>query len=105
MSQPVAPKKLRVRGMILTGGVAAITIVGTRRSNITQKKEVIQDAHYEVDMISTLETRRAGLMQARQQWERKAKALQERIDGNKLRTIPGIGGTNGATDGSASSGK
>ena len=29
MSQPVPPKQLRVRGMILTGGVAAITIVGT----------------------------------------------------------------------------
>ncbi|CAK7223079.1 hypothetical protein SBRCBS47491_005079 [Sporothrix bragantina] len=125
MPLPNVAPKVRVRGMILTIGITAITIVGTMagaglKSDIEtkeslvyccgdnganvqqQKKKMIVEPTGEDDLIAALEARRLGLVQARATWEKKAETLRERIESKAKRNI---GGESGSGTGTASSGK
>ncbi|CAK7204272.1 hypothetical protein SEUCBS139899_007027 [Sporothrix eucalyptigena] len=101
----VAPK-VRVRGMILTIGIAAITIVGTMvgaglKTDIEtkEKQKIVSEPAGEDDLIAALEARRLGLVQARATWEKKAENLRERIESNAKRNIGGESGSGSITSG------
>ncbi|KAL1896380.1 hypothetical protein Sste5346_004765 [Sporothrix stenoceras] len=101
----VAPK-VRVRGMILTIGIAAITIVGTMagaglKTDIEKKeaRKMAAEPAGEDDLIAALETRRRGLVQTRESWEKKAEVLRERMASNAQRSIGGGSGGSGTESG------
>ncbi|ERS98227.1 uncharacterized protein SPSK_06737 [Sporothrix schenckii 1099-18] len=102
----VAPR-VRIRGMILTAGIAAITIVGTlvgaglkTDMEAKEKRKMINEPAGEDDLIAALETRRRGLVQTRASWEKKAETLRERMESSAQRNIG-----RGSPGGSSTSGK
>ncbi|CAK7219153.1 hypothetical protein SCUCBS95973_003723 [Sporothrix curviconia] len=106
MPMPNVAPKVRIRGVILTIGITAITIVGTMagaglKSDIEtkEKQKMITEPTGEDDLIAALEARRRGLVQARATWERKAEALRERITNNAKRNIDSRSGSDNASSG------
>lgn len=51
----------------------------------------------EDDLIAALETRRRGLVQTRESWEKKAEVLRERMASNAQRSIGGGSGDGGSS--------
>ncbi|KIH87404.1 hypothetical protein SPBR_05409 [Sporothrix brasiliensis 5110] len=95
----VAPR-VRIRGMILTAGIAAITIVGTLVGAGLKTDMEAKEPAGEDDLIAALETRRRGLVQTRASWEKKAETLRERMESSAQRSIG-----RGSAGGSSTSGK
>ncbi|CAK7270610.1 hypothetical protein SEPCBS119000_004176 [Sporothrix epigloea] len=107
MPLPTSTPKVRVRGMILTIGITAITVVGTMagaglKSDIETKntQKMVAEPTSENELIAALESRRLGLVQARATWEKKAQILRERMESSSQRHIGG-----GSASSSASFGK
>ncbi|CAK7263698.1 hypothetical protein SEPCBS57363_000702 [Sporothrix epigloea] len=106
MPLPSSTPKVRVRGMILTIGITAITVVGTMagaglKSDIEtkNKQKMIAEPTGEDDLIAALEARRLGLVQARATWEKKAEVLRERMESSSQGNIGGGSASNGASSG------
>ncbi|EFX05004.1 hypothetical protein CMQ_5266 [Grosmannia clavigera kw1407] len=117
--EPTSSSKLRVRGMILTAGVAAITMVGTfygaglksdqeakerRKATAVLSSSSLPplaplpttsvSAPPEDEFIAALQTRRRAIEQTKKNWEAKAAVLRERIEANSRRDVP-AGSNNG----------